>query len=49
MSDATKETVRLSDDDIAFLLMILRNSNRPLTTAQLVDALREQSLLVARD
>lgn len=49
MSDPTSETVRLSDDDIAFLLMILRNSNRPLTTAQLVDALREQSLLAPRD
>ena len=45
MSDATStaEPVRLSDDDIAFLLMILRNSGRPLTTGQLVDALREQS------
>lgn len=45
MSDATSssETVRLSDDDIAFLLMILRNSSRPLTSRQLVDALREQS------
>lgn len=47
MSDATgtsgTEAVRLSDDDVAFLLMILRNSGRPLTTGQLVQALREQS------
>ena len=45
MSEATgtTETVQLSDDDVAFLLMILRNSSRPLTTSQLVDALREQS------
>ncbi len=45
MSDATSttEAVKLSDDDVAFLLMILRNSSRPLTTSQLVEALREQS------
>ena len=45
MSDATStsEAVKLSDDDVAFLLMILRNSSRPLTTRQLVEALREQS------
>ena len=49
MSDATNETVQLSDDDIAFLLMILRNSNRPLTTAQLVEVLREQSLLATEE
>ncbi len=45
MSDVTStaESVNLSDDDIAFLLMILRNSGRPLTTSQLVAAIREQS------
>lgn len=47
MTDTTSETtsgpVRLSDDDVAFLLMILRNSSRPLTISQLVDAFREQS------
>ncbi len=53
MTDPTNETnvttettgapVRLSDDDVAFLLMILRNSSRPLTTSKLVDAFREQS------
>lgn len=44
MTDGSSTPVRLSDDDIAFLLMVLRNSNRPLSTAQLVEALREQSL-----
>lgn len=44
MADDNTAAVQLSDDDVAFLLMILRNSSRPLTTAQLVDALREQSL-----
>jgi hypothetical protein len=43
MTDSTTGEVRLSDDDIAFLLMILRNSARPMTMAQLVQALREQS------
>lgn len=43
MAEASSAEVRLSDDDIAFLLMILRNSSRPLTTVQLVAALREQS------
>ena len=43
MTDANGTDVRLSDDDIAFLLMILRNSPRPLTTEQLVQALREQA------
>jgi GAF domain-containing protein len=44
MADESSTPVRLSDDDIAFLLMVLRNSSRPLSTAQLVEALREQSL-----
>lgn len=48
MSDASSKTgpIQLSEDDIAFLLMILRNSGRPLTSSQLAAAFREQS---ARD
>lgn len=48
MSDTSSKTepVRLSEDDIAFLLMILRNSGRPLTSSQLAAVFREQS---ARD
>jgi len=42
MSDANAQAFQLTDDDIAFLLMLLRNSSRPLTTAELVQRLREQ-------
>ena len=34
------ERARLSDEQVTFLLTILRNANRPLTTAELVEALR---------
>lgn len=33
---------RLSDDDVAFLLTLLRNATSPLTTAQLVEALKNR-------
>lgn len=33
-------TVTLSPEDIAYLLSLLRSSPRPMTTADLVDALR---------
>lgn len=36
------ETIELNDDDIALLLTLLRNSPQPLTTQQLIDALRGQ-------
>jgi hypothetical protein len=32
--------IRLSDDDVAFLLTLLRNAAQPQTTQQLIDALR---------
>jgi len=35
-----KTTVQLTDNDIAYLLTLLRNSSSPLTLQQLVDALR---------
>jgi hypothetical protein len=35
--------VHLNDEDIAYLLTILRNSNQPITTQQLIDALRERA------
>lgn len=35
--------IRLSDDDVAFLLTLLRNANQPMTTRQLGEALRRQS------
>lgn len=43
MSDAKSRRFELTNDDIAFLLMVLRNSPRPLTTAELVERLRAQS------
>ena len=38
-----KTNVQLSDDDMAFLIVTLRNANRPMTTEQLTEALREQA------
>ena len=36
-------TVRLSEDDVAYLMNLLRNASQPVTTQQLIDALRRQS------
>ena len=36
------QSVRLRDEYLTYLLMLLRNANRPLTTAELVQALRER-------
>lgn len=33
----------LNDEDVAYLLTLLRNSVQPMTTQQLIDALRRQS------
>jgi hypothetical protein len=43
--DAIAETgrVRLNDEDIAYLMNLLRNASQPVTTQQLIDALRRQS------
>ena len=35
--------IRLSDEDIAFLLTLLRNAAQPMTTQHLIDALRRQT------
>ena len=35
--------IRLSDDDVAYLMNVLRNSSQPVTTQQLIDVLRRQS------
>jgi len=35
--------IQLRDEDIAYLLTLLRNSTQPLTTQQLIDALRKQA------
>ena len=34
--------IQLTDDDIAFLINVLRSSGLPMTTQQLIDALRER-------
>lgn len=36
-------TLHLNDDDIAFLHTLLRNATSPLTTQQMIDALRQRS------
>lgn len=42
--DATETGhIRLSDDDVAYLMNVLRNSSQPVTTQQLIDVLRRQS------
>ena len=35
--------IQLNDEDVALLLTLLRNSTQPMTTQQLIDALRRQS------
>jgi GAF domain-containing protein len=35
--------VRLTEDDVNYLLTLLRNASSPLTTAQLVEALRQRA------
>ena len=32
--------IELSEEDVALLLTVLRNSSQPVTTQQLIDALR---------
>lgn len=35
--------IQLRDEDVAYLMTLLRNSSQPITTQQLIDALRKQS------
>lgn len=35
--------IRLNDEDIAYLMNVLRNATQPVTTQQLIDVLRRQS------
>jgi hypothetical protein len=35
--------VRLNDEDVAYLMNFLRNASQPVTTQQLIDALRRPS------
>ena len=36
-------TVHLSDEDISYLMNVLRNASQPVTTQQLIDVLRRHS------
>ncbi|MEJ7901074.1 MAG: hypothetical protein WKF63_04460 [Thermomicrobiales bacterium] len=36
--------VQLKDDDVTYLLNLLRKASSPLTTAQLVDALKQRGV-----
>jgi len=38
-----KRTLNLNGEDIAFLLTLLRNATSPLSTQDLIDALRQRS------
>ena len=35
--------LQLNDDDVAFLLTLLRNASSPVSTEQLVEALKQRS------
>ena len=35
--------IRLSDEDLAYLMTVLRNATQPMTTAQLIGLLRQQT------
>lgn len=43
--DGSVETsqVRLNDEDVAYLLNVLRNAVQPVATQELIDVLRKQS------
>lgn len=43
MNATPGQAIELNDEDMTYLLTILRNSTQPLTTQQLIDALRGQS------
>lgn len=37
------EHVHLNDEDVAYLMNLLRNATQPVATQQLIDALRRQA------
>ena len=40
---AVQPVVQLRDEDVAYLLTMLRNTTAPMTTQQLIDALRRHA------
>jgi hypothetical protein len=43
MIGASMNNLHLSSENLTYLLTVLRNSNHPVTTQQLVEALRERA------
>lgn len=45
VQEGTREgaSVHLSEDDVAYLMNMIRNATQPVTTQHLIDALRRQS------
>lgn len=42
-SSANVGRIQLNEDDVAYLLNLLRNATQPVTTQQMIDGLRRQS------
>ena len=40
---AAQPAIQLRDEDVAYLLTMLRNTTTPMTTQQLIDALRRHA------
>ncbi|MGB3307545.1 MAG: hypothetical protein WBA63_15275 [Thermomicrobiales bacterium] len=38
-----RQPLQLTDEDVTFLLTLLRNASSPVTTQQLVDALKQRT------
>ncbi len=43
MTASPAQPIALNDEDLTYLLTVLRNSTQPMTTQQLIDALRGQT------
>jgi hypothetical protein len=41
--ETMSEPIQLNDEDVAYLLTLLRNATQPVTTQALIDALRRHS------
>ena len=41
--ETMSEPIQLNDEDVAYLLTLLRNASQPVTTQALIDALRRNA------
>lgn len=41
-SGSESRAIQLTDEDVAYLMNLLRNASQPIATQQLIDALRRQ-------